>query len=376
MTTKSFYLIPAVLIISVAIFISCAGKSNSNASATTHVANTHQTGDTVAALGNNLMIVFQDKKNKYWFGTQNDGVYHVDGKTITHINTAHGLSSNTIRQIQEDDLGNIYFTTPQGIFAFDEEKIIEIEASKHAFNEDIWELNPTDLWFSGSENSSLIYRYDGNKLHALRIPKNKLGEMQAAKTPNAPYSPYDIYNIHKDSRGHIWFGTAQVGAFRYDGSSIAWISDEDATEMHEGPSNGVRSFVEDKEGDFWLSNTLAQYHVDPDNSTASSLDEFGAREIKYKKEKGIPIVTENPADPLIDYLDALKDPSGNVWIVSYADGVYKYDGQKLEHFEILEEGKQIKLFSVYQDRQNNIWLGTHENGAYKFDGTAFVKFVP
>ena len=298
----------------------CVGQSNSNAAASSNAQNRLPVCDTVTSLGNNLMIVFQDKKNKYWFGTQNDGAYHVNGKTITHITTAHGLSSNTIRQIQEDESGNIYFTTTQGIHKFDGKTLTKLEANQHNYSSSEWQLNPTDLWFSGIDNTHLIYRYDGKTLHPLKIPKNKLGEMYTAKHPEAPFSTYAIYNIHKDSRGHIWFGTAAVGAFRYDGSSIAWISDEDATEIHEGPSNGVRSFVEDKEGDFWLSNTLAQYHVDPDNSTASAPDEYGAREIKYTTEKGIAIVKENPADPLIDYLDALKDPSGNLWIVTYTNG--------------------------------------------------------
>lgn len=374
---KSFPLAAlALCLITTAFLQACVGQSNSNAAASSNAQNRLPVCDTVTSLGNNLMIVFQDKKNKYWFGTQNDGTYHVNGKTITHITTAHGLSSNTIRQIQEDESGNIYFTTTQGIHKFDGKTLTKLEVNPQNYSSSEWQLNPTDLWFSGIDNTHLIYRYDGKTLHPLQIPTNKLGEMPASKLGDANYSPYDIYNIHKDSRGHIWFGTAQVGAFRYDGSSIAWISDEDAIEMHDGPSNGVRSFVEDKEGDFWLSNTLAQYHVDPDNSTSSAPDEYGAREIKYTKEKGIGPYTEDQSGLMVDYLSAIKDNEGNVWFVTYLTGVYKYDGQKLEHFEILEDGKQIKLFSIYQDHQNQLWLGTHENGTYKFDGKAFIKFVP
>jgi ligand-binding sensor domain-containing protein len=366
----------ALCLITSALLQACVGQSNSNAAASSNAQNKLPVCDTVTSLGNNLMIVFQDKKNKYWFGTQNDGVYHVNGKTVTHITTAHGLSSNTIRQIQEDESGNIYFTTTQGIHKFDRKTLTKLEANQQNYSSSEWQLNPTDLWFSGIDNTHLIYRYDGKTLHPLKIPKTKLGEMQTAKLGDASYSPYDIYNIYKDSRGHIWFGTAQVGAFRYDGSSIAWISDEDATEIHEGPSNGVRSFVEDKEGDFWLSNTLAQYHVDPDNSTASAPDEYGAREIKYTKEKGLGPYIEDPLGLMVDYLSGIKDNEGNIWFVTYLTGVYKYDGQRLEHFENLENGKQIPLFSIYEDHQNQLWLGTHENGTYRFDGKAFIKFVP
>src|SRR5438552_11573082 len=79
-------------------------------------------GDTVKELGKNTMIVYQDKKNNYWFGSWEDGLYRYDGKTILHFTTKDGLPHNRIDEIKEDKLGNIYFNTSGGISKFDGKK--------------------------------------------------------------------------------------------------------------------------------------------------------------------------------------------------------------------------------------------------------------
>src|ERR1041385_3748732 len=103
------------------LFTSRNGQSTSQVNNSTR--NDHNSiiakGDTVTELGDSLWIVFQDKKNNYWFGSNGQGVYRYDGKNIIRFTTKDGLSSNSIRKIQEDKSGNIYFTTVDGISEFD-----------------------------------------------------------------------------------------------------------------------------------------------------------------------------------------------------------------------------------------------------------------
>lgn len=75
-------------------------------------------GDTVKELGKNILLVYQDTKNNYWFGSNIDGVYRFDGKTIIHFTTKDGLSHKRIDEIKEDKSGNIYFTPGKGICQF------------------------------------------------------------------------------------------------------------------------------------------------------------------------------------------------------------------------------------------------------------------
>jgi ligand-binding sensor domain-containing protein len=66
-------------------------------------------GDTVKELGSNIMVIYQDKKNTYWFGSWETGVYRYDGKTLINFTTKHGLPNNRIDEIKEDKFGNITF---------------------------------------------------------------------------------------------------------------------------------------------------------------------------------------------------------------------------------------------------------------------------
>ena len=65
-------------------------------------------GDTVKSLGSNIMVVYQAKKNTYWFGSWETGLYRYDGKTLINYTSKHGLDNNRIDDIKEDISGNIY----------------------------------------------------------------------------------------------------------------------------------------------------------------------------------------------------------------------------------------------------------------------------
>ncbi len=328
-------------------------------------------GDTVSTLGRNLMAVFQDSYNRYWFASWEEGLYCYDGKTILHFTTEHGLCHNRVEQVQEDKAGNLYLTTGCDVCKFDGQSFATLPITR---TDNQWQLLPNDLWFRGAQDSGVVYRYDGQDLHRLELPKIKLGEDNIAAYPRAQYparqfSVYDVYTIYKDTKGNVWFGTSSLGVCRYDGKSFTWITEEDVTELHDGPANGVRSFVEDHERKFWFSNTFYRYAVDQNGN--------------YRKSAGIgrlysPIISNVAGD---DYLAIAKDKEEVLWIVTYNAGVWRYDarqpaGKSLTHYLVKDGDKPIKLFSVYQDRQGTLWLGTHETGAYRFNGQTFERFLP
>lgn len=101
------------------IFTSCNGQTKNNASDATQLSGQIAKGDTVDNLGNHLWYVFQDKKSNYWFGSNGEGVYRYDGKTLVRFTTKDGLCNDSIRQIKEDGFGNVYFSTMGGINKFD-----------------------------------------------------------------------------------------------------------------------------------------------------------------------------------------------------------------------------------------------------------------
>ena len=76
-------------------------------------------GEVVNSLGKNIGCIFQDKKRNYWFASNSDGIFRYDGKTITRFTNRHGLCSNFIWSVQEDENGILWFTTRDCICSFD-----------------------------------------------------------------------------------------------------------------------------------------------------------------------------------------------------------------------------------------------------------------
>ena len=312
-------------------------------------------GEIVSELGKSVMVVYQDKKNNYWFGSWKTGVYKYDGKEIVNYTTEHGLINNRIDEIKEDNSGNIYFVSANetsAVSKFNGNSFTTLSAVPS----ENWKLEQTDLWFKYSYgNTGKVYRYDGVTLYELKLPN----------PPRLP-NPFDVYSIYKDRKGNLWFGTNPIGVCRFDGKSFEWITEEDVTEFRNEGANGVRSILEDKNGDFWF-NTEYRYSI-YDSKTLNS-GKF------YTRHKSIGGLDGKKDSNLDEYLSSVIDDNNNLWFVTYLDGVWKYDITKITHYPIQEKSKQISLFSIYKDNNGELWLGTHENGVYKFNGTSFENFI-
>jgi ligand-binding sensor domain-containing protein len=352
--------------------VSCNGQSSQQIHSQTPITGSILIGDTVAKLGNNIMVVYQDQKDNYWFGSWEAGLYRYDGRTITHFTTKDGLPHNRVKEIKADKLGNLYINTTKGICQFNGQSFIPLTLVQSSTNNN-WQLSPNDVWFTGAKSNGFVFRFDGKELHHLQLPKSKLDIANKHSNPGGTNaSPYAVYSIYTDTQGSVWFGTEVFGACRYNGKAFDWIEEPDVTELHNGPVNGVRSIIEDKNGDFWF-NSAYRYTI-YNKSTSSANDQ--SNPAFYQRKRSIGSLDGKKDGNLIEYLSITKDKAHNLWIATYDDGVWKYDGTTVTHYPVTEKGENINIFSIYCDNQGDLWLGTEANGAYKFDRQAFVRFNP
>jgi ligand-binding sensor domain-containing protein len=323
-------------------------------------------GDTVTQLGDHLWYVFQDKKSNYWFSSHGEGVYRYDGKTIVNFTTKHGLANDTTRQIQEDNSGNIFISTFSGVSKFDGKVFTTLQPIKSKE----WKLEPDDLWFYilGKRNEG-AYRYDGKNLYDLAFPKHYLHDELYARYANSFFRPYEVYSIYKDRKGAIWFGTSAFGACRFDGESVKWMYEEDLTTTPRGGAFGIRSIFEDKSGSFWICNTWHKYMFDFEKTRQSD-------RLQYRKTEGIGNEKTFGGDKYVYYSHIVEDNSGNIWLTTWSQGVYRYDGKTITNYLVKDGSTDVNLVSMYKDNQGNLWLGTPDNGAFQFNGTTFEKFTP
>ncbi len=132
-----------------ALLTSCNGQTSDQKIKTEQFNEQFAKGDTVKEPGSSIMLVYQDEKNIYWFGSWQTGVYRYDGTTLINYTTKHGLPNNRIDEIKEDKSGNIYFVSchPNStISKFDGHTFTTLTAIP---NND-WKLQSNDLWFRHS----------------------------------------------------------------------------------------------------------------------------------------------------------------------------------------------------------------------------------
>ena len=330
-------------------------------------------GEIVTTLDPRLRFVFHARDGAHWFGSNGAGAYRYDGKGLLRFTSAHGLTGNEITALQEDSAGSVLVGTGEGVSRFDGRAFHALplaDASRRT-----WTLGPDDVWLPGPGDSGSVYRFDGKELFRLTIPKTKRGDAfeelyPRSKYPNIKWGPYDVYTVFRDSRRHVWFGTANLGACRYDGNSFAWIAETDAG-LGEYHSGGTRSVVEDRDGRFLIGRTIHAFEVDV--PVASRPPEKGSvAPMRFRKAPGIG--TEGA--PYSDFMSAVKDDQGRLWFATLGSGVWRFDGARWTQYPILHEGEQIRIFSLHLDRQGVLWVGTNEHGAYRLEGGAFKPFRP
>ncbi len=138
-------------------------------------------GTVVTEVSRGCWYVYQAKNGDYWFGSDGQGVYRWagEGKPLVNYTTADGLSANSIRGIQGDQAGNVFFTTFAGICKFDGRAFSTLPVAETPADGG-WRLHPDDLWFQwfggmpGAPDTEGPYRYDGTQLYHLKLPKSEL----------------------------------------------------------------------------------------------------------------------------------------------------------------------------------------------------------
>jgi len=303
--------------------------------------------------------IFQDSKGNYWFASKSNGVYMYDGEELKHFTRQDGLLTDAVRGIQEDEKGNIFIETANGVNKYDGTTITNLEVQRSFMNP--WILNPTDLWFNCNGNAEHIYRYDGTSLYELKLPEQDLKSISNEHVENQRFSPYTVFGIDKDKEGNLWIGTSTGGAFRYDGSSFLWVGEKELLSLEDGRTPGVRSMLEDKDGNMWLSNFLFKYKVKSNNPTS------------YSKTKAVDLSDEILENYFPYFNSGLLDDDGILWMTSYGGGVWKYDGKELHNLEASDEGERLLCMKIIQDKDGMFWIGTDNKGVYGFDGERFEK---
>lgn len=340
--------------------------------------------------GNDVHCVYKDKIGNIWVGTDK-GLALFDPVSENFISFAHssGTLSNSIfdiRQFEDSklwvatefggiailDLSQHLFLLPQQIrFQYIKEgddKYSLASPSVRCIYQDSYKNIWAGLWGGGvnflSHGSSLFSTLSYSSVQssfgslnakaAISACVDKSGKLWVGtdggginvfdkgkririyKKETCDISSNSIQASFCDSRGNLWFGIFNGGAYYYD--------------MHTGrfrqifPTEkrnaDVRSFFEDNEHQVWISTSEGIYKASLDNQRINS--HYG--------------LTNNLVRSI------LKDSQGRVWVGTFGGGVgiYNAEFKFIRMFNIDNHFPSNTINQVYEDRKKRVWVATGE----------------
>lgn len=151
-----------------------------------------------------------------------------------------------------------------------------------------------------------------------------------------------IKAIVQDSYGFIWIGTKN-GLNRYDGSSIRTFECYDPATGH-GDSN-ISSLYEDSERRLWCGTDRGIYLYTP---------------LTERFEEFTPATDEGTA--ITNWVAAIgSDPSGAIWIVVPNQGLFCWRDGRLRSYPVPDPQ------CLCIRRNGQVWVGTYADGLYRYN---------
>lgn len=292
--------------------------------------------------------IFQDKNGGFWLGTNNFGVAHFNGDSLSYYSIKQGFGGVQITGIAEDTEKNLWFATDKGIVKYDwsatadrKKKFTNYLKNDYFKGRRFWSIFADSkgiIWAGTGEN---VYCFDGSNWKPFELPYTK-DELTLGLLTNVT-----VWTITEDTKGNIWFGTNGNGAIQYDGTSFVQFLAKDGL-----AGNSVDPIMEDSKGNIWLGTRFG------------GLSKFDGKTFTNYSQKNY--IGNN--EVCIVY----EDSRGNIWCSSEGFGVYRYNGDSFTNF-YKAQGLGVKAVqTIYEDREGTLWVGGG-GGLYRFDGAIFTN---
>jgi signal transduction histidine kinase/ligand-binding sensor domain-containing protein/DNA-binding response OmpR family regulator len=224
---------------------------------------------------------------------------------------------------------------------------------------------------------------------------------------NAPFNTFPIRSITEDNNKNIWIGTDHGGTSVIDTRTFkSSVILENEKLDYSISENSITALYTDADGIVWVGTYkqgLNFYHPSnrrfnaikiPGSSNNNDINCFsedkdgnlligtnGKGLFKYNLKTGLinSINYSNYINKDNTIVSLLTDSKNRLWIGTFEDGLYCYDGKKFIHYNTTSNETVLlpenNIWSIIEDASQQIWIGTLNMGLYKFDepGKKFIR---
>lgn len=343
-----------------------------------------------------------------WLATRQGVNRFVDGR-ISSFTEANGLPYNNIRDVIQDDEGNLWFASNgQGLFRFTGDTFETFKEGKELISDKVMSILE-------KEGVLLLGTFD----KGLQAYSREQGAGMVEGVPST-----DVWTLLQAADGRLWAGTStglyvvdgpeverfstktgmgsnRITALHQDNGGLIWVGHRSGLSVYNGQEfrdfgeevgftgKRVRSICEGSDGGLWFGAENGLFSYSPEGEVTQYTEADGLADntvysLRCDKEDRLWIGTKNGLDLLdggqirslriaerfnANNINFLEVTARDQLLIGTNNGLYRLDLRQVEldaptfiHYGLSEglPGLECNLNSVYQDAGGQIWFGTNK----------------
>ena len=298
--------------------------------------------------------LFEDSKNRIWFGTRNHGIYLFNknkniAEFVTKGDTKTQLDWGWIGSIIESHDGKILATDSEhGIFVYNEQDSVFNNSSAltvpgFRFLFSLFEDEYNRFWLTG-----------GSGVRMVDPSTNKVTKINFFDSDKSEIKDSNTVRILSDQNGYLWLGCLTEGLYRYNPVTRESIHYKPNTNIM-GSINGTQiiSIYEDNFGILWVGTINSGLNkVDPKKEPLNIYQlPASIKENNINSDRINAVAVDETNN------DIIWMGTGNLGLVKYDRGLNKYTQYKFKPGDPNSiSGNSIISMTIGND--DNLWVGT------------------
>lgn len=297
----------------------------------------------------------QDRSGRLWAATAAGLFHHADGQWH-RAGPASGLPEGPANSIEVSRAGTLYVGTPVGVFSQPEGTPVfsRIDGS------------PATVRSLTEDTSGVMWVSDALIGFRRLVEPAGLGDSRPGRG----------YRVLHDRRGDLWVGTLGQGLWRIRHAETGARMLETTTVRTGLSSDGIRSLLEDRDGNIWAGtseglNRLTPHRVTPVLSlglvraidvTREGRVWVGTAEevIRFSETNGV-WHTDQPNVPMPGVRTLYADVDGSA-IVATDEGLWRIVDQRVSPLPLSGGQARIRVDAIAADYRGGLWIADREAG--------------
>ena len=315
-------------------------------------------------------------KNETWISSLGNGLFRINGKTITRYNSENEIGDDYIYDLESDRSGNLWIGSDIGILYYDiKNNLWKNYSMKNGLPDNIIKAVEIDeegkIWL-GMEDSGIAI-FDPSNSAITAVPMWKFGQINHVVIRNKgeiwistrnegvikllfqsvnsfDYKKFltqnglisnQTYSIFKDNEKNVWIG-AENGVSLLTGDLFEFLN------MNEGlPSNEIFNFIIDSKSKYWICTKNGLYIL-----TKSITGEFNSKRL-----------LDNLKFSNHSFTSVYEDSNGYIWVGTYGYGVYRFNQNAADYklYNVKNGLANDNIISI-NGKGNFVWLSTFGGG--------------